>query len=349
MEIVRDEFSVVLEEPTLYVDNQSRKRSGHMSHAMAEFKKGSFIDFNANSSAVRHAGHSPFGWVEYRISRDSGKSFSDIKTLPYSYQSLLDGVYSISVEKAVATDSGKIIAFCLRNSIYGNSVGCTPWASPTYIISDDEGESWTAPRELTHRKGRIYDALYHKGSIYVLMFENDDFLGKTDENKFVLLKSDDEGESFYEASILPTPGIERAYCAMIFDQNGALHFYGYNAAAEDYLDHAVSRDFGKSWTATEPSYIDKGIRNPQIGFVDGVYILHGRAGGVKGFVLYSSSDAVHFDSGTMLIEKPGAYCFYSNNITLEDEEGKFLLLQYSDTYDSSCRVNVWHQKLRIKK
>ena len=37
MEIKRDGFTVLLEEPALYVDNKSRHRSGHMSHAMAEF------------------------------------------------------------------------------------------------------------------------------------------------------------------------------------------------------------------------------------------------------------------------------------------------------------------------
>ena len=50
MEIKRKDFTVLLEEPTLYVDNESRFRSGHMSHAMAEFGDGKFIDFNSNCS-----------------------------------------------------------------------------------------------------------------------------------------------------------------------------------------------------------------------------------------------------------------------------------------------------------
>ena len=348
-EIVRNGYTVELEEPQLYVDNKSRFRSGHMSHALAQFAPNTFIDFNANSSAVRHAGHSAFGWIEYRISYDNGKTYSDIYDLEYSKKSMLDGVYCLSVEKAVGCDDGSIVAFCLRNSVYGNSVGCMPWPSPTYIISADGGKTWSEPKFFTDLPGRIYDALYHNGSIYVLMFANDDFIGKKDEDKFVVFKSDDNGATFYQVSIVPVDAIGRAYCNMIFDQNDRLHFYSYNVNSEDNMDHAVSDDFAKSWTVLEPCYVAKGIRNPQIGYVDGVYVLHGRAGGVKGFVLYTSTDATTFDEGTMLIEKPDAYCYYSNNITLEDENGKFMLIQYSDTYDNSCRVNVWHQILRIKK
>ena len=81
--IKRDSYSVKLSDPILYVDNESRGRSGHMSHALAEFKKGCFIDFNSNCSAFRYGGHFPYGWVEYRISEDCGKTYSDSKTLDY--------------------------------------------------------------------------------------------------------------------------------------------------------------------------------------------------------------------------------------------------------------------------
>ena len=347
-EIRCNDKTLLLEEPVLYVDNQARRRSGHMSHAMAKFAENSIIDFNSNSSAVRHAGHSAFGWIEYRISNDSGKTFSKTYDLEYSKQSMLDGVYCISVEKAVGCDDGSIIAFCLRNSVYGDSVGCMPWPSPTYIKSTDGGKTWSQPHKFCDYPGRIYDALYHNGDIYVLMFCNDDFLGKKEDDLFRLFKSTDNGESFFELSIVPIDTIGRSYCNMIFDTDDVLHFYSYNINAEDKMDHAVSRDNGQNWEVCEPCFVAKGVRNPQIGYLDGVYILHARAGQVKGFVLYTSEDGVRFDEGTMLIEKPNAYCFYSNNIVLEDEKGKFMLIQYSDTYDNCCRVNVWHQIIRIK-
>ena len=46
MIIERKNYSIEVSEPTVHVDNKSRNRSGHMSHALAELKKGCFIDFN---------------------------------------------------------------------------------------------------------------------------------------------------------------------------------------------------------------------------------------------------------------------------------------------------------------
>ena len=120
----RDGYTVELEQPTMFVDNQARNRSGHMTHAMTEFKPGCFIDFNSNCSALRIDGHVPCGWVEYRISEDAGKTYSDFYTLKYSFDSFLDAIHTISVEKAVTTDDGKIVAFCLRNDATQRSFRC---------------------------------------------------------------------------------------------------------------------------------------------------------------------------------------------------------------------------------
>ena len=48
-EICHENYRVVFENEELYVDNQSRKRSGHMTHAMTELSSDAFIDFNSNS------------------------------------------------------------------------------------------------------------------------------------------------------------------------------------------------------------------------------------------------------------------------------------------------------------
>lgn len=345
-EIKNKNYTVVLDEPTLYVDNESRKRSGHMTHAMAEFAPGCFIDFNANCSIKKWAGHSTYGWVEYRISKDAGKTYSEPKALPYSVDSFLDGIYTISVEKAVATDNGTIVALCLRNDC---ADGCEPWDTPTAVRSTDGGETWSEPYEISPYKGRIYDAVYHDGAIYFLEFCNEHFLGSTGEHRYRVYKSTDDGQSFFLLATVPLFDIEgRGYGAMTFDQNGALHVYAYNINAEDKMDHAISPDGGHRWQVLEPCYVDKGIRNPQIGYVDGVFVLHGRSGGAEGFVLYTSEDATNWSEGTMLIHDKHAAAFYSNNITLKDEEGSFLLMQYSDQYVYAA-VNVMHQKLRIKK
>ena len=43
MEIKRDNYTVHVGDPILYVDNESRNRSGHMTHAMAEFAPGKLM------------------------------------------------------------------------------------------------------------------------------------------------------------------------------------------------------------------------------------------------------------------------------------------------------------------
>ncbi len=93
MIIERNNYQIEISKPTLYVDNESRGRSGHMTHAMAEFAPGKLIDFNSNCSAVKCGGHSTFGFIEYRISEDGGETFSDIYELPYSKELLYDGIY----------------------------------------------------------------------------------------------------------------------------------------------------------------------------------------------------------------------------------------------------------------
>lgn len=347
MEIVHNNYKLAIEEPEMYVDNQARGRSGHMTHAMAEFAPGCFIDFNSNCSAIRWDGHSPYGWVEYRISRDSGKTYSDVQSLPYSVQSFLDGIYMISVEKAVACDDGSIVALCLRNDgLHKNC--CEPWFTPMAIISHDEGKTWTEPKEYSPYAGRTYDARYHNGVIYVVHFCNEHFLGKTAEHVYRLYTSEDNGASFTERSVIPFDTLRRGYCAMIFDENDVLHAYAYNEASEMQLDHAISHDEGKNWTVLSPCHLEKGIRNPQIGFVDGVFVLHGRAADCEGFVLYTSTDATNWDEGLFIKRDKGASAFYSNNLRLTDEKGNFLLVQYSDRYEMA-RVNVKHLKLRVKK
>lgn len=347
-EIKHKNYTTILEEPELYVDNEARGRSGHMTHGLAEFAPNCFIDFNSSCSGKRWMGHSPYGWVEYRISRDGGKSYSDVKTLPYSVESFVDGVYMISVEKAVATN-GCIVAFCLRNDATDPTC-CEPWSTPVYIRSFDEGETWTDPIEYSPFPGRSYDALCHDGIIYVLHNCNEHFLGEKPEHVYRIYRSCDGGESFHELCVVPFPDTKRrGYGSILFDEQGRLHAYAYNESCENKMDHVVSCDCGVTWEVLEPCHVEKGIRNPQTAFIDGVYILHGRAAPNKGFVIYTSEDAHNWDEGTMIIEKELAAAYYSNNIVLSDEQGKFLLVQFSDTYSDDHRVNVKHMKVRIKK
>ena len=346
-EINHDNYRVVFEPPEIYVDNEARGRSGHMTHAMVQFNKDTYINFNANCSAIRAGGHSVYGWVEYRFSSDSGKTYTEPQIFPYSWESFLTGEWTISVEKAVACDDGTIVALCLRNTML-TPVCCEPWLTPMCVRSTDGGKTWSEPYECIPYNGRIYDAVYKDGVIYAMIFCNEYFLGEKPEHVYRIYKSYDNGQSFEEASVIPYPDTtRRGYCCMIFDTEGKLHAYTYNEANECEMDHAISADNGHTWMICEPCYVAKGIRNPQMAYIDGVYILHGRGGGHKGFVFYSSEDAIHWDEGIYLGDSMGG-CYYSNNINLTDEKGNFLLVQYSDPYDGRSKVNNMHMRIRIE-
>lgn len=352
--IERENYTVEFEEPELYVDNKTRGRSGHMTHGLAQFAPGCFIDFNSNCSPVRWSGHSPYGWVEYRISRDAGKTYSEIKKLPYAEQSFYDGLFMISVEAAVACDDGSIVAFCLKNDGLGPTC-CEPWDTPMFVRSTDEGETWSEAVEFSPYKGRTYDAIYVNGTILVMHHCNERFEGKTEEHVYRLYASTDNGQTFSEYGIIPIDPIGRNYGTLLYDDKGVLHAYTHNENANFDFDHAISRDMGKTWEVCT-THLDKGCRNPHVGLVDGIYIMHGRSEDYEGLVLYTSEDGQNWDEGTILVHNKGAAAFYSNNLNLTDEKGNFLLVQYSDRYfcdryntPANCRVNVMHSKIRIKK
>ena len=345
-----------LTRPSIFVDNERKHRSGHVGHGLASFGEGKIIDFYPNYAYDRCEGHSAFGWMEYRISTDGGLHFGRAKKLPYSFETMLQGEHTISVEKAVSPREDVIVAICLVNSQY-DPVCCEPWSHPTAIRSEDGGKTWSRPVEVSPFDGRAYDAVYHDGSIYVLEFCHDargTFLGRLPEHVYRIFKSDDEGRSFYELCVVPFPDTyDRAYGSMIFTPEGKLIVYTYNFANETHMDCAVSTDCGKSWEWVGTSYVAKKIRNPQVGILDGQYILHGRSGGWEDadFVLYTSADGIHWDEGTVLVKKKTA-CFYSNNVTVHCADGKErMLVQYSENIFSDLgptdrgwksQVNVMH-------
>ena len=326
---------IKISDPILYIDNKSRKRSGHVGHALVNFGDGKIIAFNGNTSPVRCKGHSEFGWVEYRLSEDYGETFGEIQELPYAKQCFLNGDCTISVEKAVACDDGTVIAFCLRNSIY--TEGCSePWDSCMVVRSYDKGETWDDATLFCKHKGRIYDACYRDGVIYALIFCNDAsvlFTGNNPLHVYRLYKSEDNGKTFEEVCVLPLENtLAHAYCAMTFNDEGEMIVYVYNAGDERNLDYLISPDCGKTWTRSGKAYFKNKIRNPQINRLDGQYIMHGRAGAGAGFVFYTSADGIEWDDGVLLDTlKPS--CYYSNNVIIrEPGHPDVMLIKFSELY-----------------
>ena len=347
-----------LSEPEIYVDNEKRGRSGHMGHAMASLGNGKIIAFNSNTSAKRVHGHSVFGWMEYRISEDYGKSWGDIQKLDYSFDLLLNGIYTACVEKCVACNDGSIVAFCTMCAMEGCG---DKYGVPTVIRSSDEGKSWSEAVELSEFKGRIYDAFYHEGDIYVLQFCGERFFADEDKDYYRIFKSEDNGKSFYELSKVGFESMKcKAYGNMILTSDERIIVYAYNDNDEFNMDCVISEDMGKTWGKTFKSHVAKKIRNPQVNILDGQFILHGRAGEYSdsgksdvytssgAFVFYTSRDGINWDGGKILVEGRAA-CFYSNNLVVKcpDEKDR-MLVQYSENCKHSSellwsgQVNVMH-------
>lgn len=336
-----------LSTPEIYVNNQARYRSGHMSHALVQYAPGKVIDFNSNCSAVRCEGHSAYGWIEYRKSEDSGQTWGEVRELPFAKKSFEDGLFTISIEKAVALSDGTIIAFCCRNTML-HSICCEPWLNPVYIKSTDGGETWSEPYEFSPARGRIYDAITVGDTIYALEFFNDAeviFTGNKPEHEYHLFRSDDKGESFVDLGALPIESFGRAYGSMLARPDGSIVVYAYNSKDECHMDTILTRDGGVTWEVLPPCYVALGIRNPQTAILDDTYVLHGRGANSRSFVLYTSADGLTWDAGVCL-EPSKSRCYYSNNIVLRDTDGRNrLLIQYSDAYDVA-RVNVMHMWMK---
>lgn len=332
-----------LSEPILYIDNEARGRSGHMGHPMLNLGNGRIMDFNSNVSAVRCDGHSGFGWMEYRISEDGGDTFGDFNIVPYTTDVLLDGMYSAIIEAAVVCDDGSIVAVCNLFS-QKNEVCCSPYGIPTFIRSRDMGKTWETAKPLSNYEGRVYNARYHNGKIYVLEFCNREVVGETDSDVYRIFCSSDNGESFHELCIVPFNSTKgRFYGTMQFDNDGNLIVYAYNEKYETELDYAISEDGGKTWSKTGSCYLAKKIRNPQVAILDDQFILHGReAGGINAFVLYTSDDGIGWDEGHRIVDYHPATSFYSNNVIVNKNGKNKLLVQYSQTYKESCCVNIYH-------
>lgn len=346
-------YDLHISQPTLYVDNESRDRSGHVGHALVQTKSGKILDFNSNVSAYRNFGHGAFGYVEYRISEDGGETFGEIRVLPYSYETLMNGLNTVSVEKAVCAADGTVIAFGLMNS-QSQPVCCEPWDIPVLMRSFDEGETWEEPKKLCDQRGRVYAALEKDGAIYVLMHCNSGEKHFCEPgHPYHIYRSIDNGMTFEKWSEVGFPAEESlGYGAMIFTPENRLQVYAYNLKDECHLQYAVSDDFGKTWYKTGKSYVANQIRNPQINFLDGQYLLHGRRTADIGFVLYTSLDGIHWDEGTILNDT-NVSCYYSNNLVLENPKRlskKRMLVQFSESYVHKSRtekdwnptVNVMH-------
>lgn len=335
----------------IFVNHQANRRSGHMGHALLDCGEGKIIDFYSNCDGERVAGHSGYGWMEYKVSRDYGRTFGEAKVLECSRKVYDEGIHTALCEKAVKAPNGDILLF-FQITDASKPISCEPWSSPGMAVSKDNGETFSDVMPTGMDAGRIYDVVCDGKSVYVIMQSNDAaviFLGNRPEHCYKLYRSDDSGKSF-KSYLISIDAQGRGYGALEFMEDGALIAYVYDANHEDAPVYAISRDRGVTWSEPARASTKKLIRNPQLVRVDNIWFLLGRNGGAgDGLVLYTSDDGISWDEGEMLDKRPegGGTGYYSNMLVIrEPGEKPRVLMQYSHVYDKN-RVNIAHRYILL--
>jgi hypothetical protein len=329
----------------IFVDHAKNHRSGHMGHALVNAGNGRILDFYSNCDGARVSGHSGYGWMEYRISDDYGKTFSKARVLPYSKRLYDEGKHTALCEKAVKAPDGRILLF-FQITDATKPISCEPWSAPTMAVSTDNGETFSDGVTIGADPGRIYDVVTDGNSVYFIIQSNEHFLGSRPEHVYKVYKSESGGT--FTATVLPIDAAGKGYGALEFAKDGSLIAYVYDSKREDEPEYTISRDGGKTWSAPLRARTAKKVRNPQLRRIGDDWFLAGRnGGGGDGLVLYHSADGIHWDEGKIVDRRPkgGGTGYYSNLLPIY-EPGKppRVLLQYSHVYDSS-RVNIAHRTI----
>ena len=355
--IIANRFRLTPDNPPnngiMFVNHEPEGRSGHLGHALVEYAPGKLLAFYPNCSAEdeRYKGHSGFGWMEYKRSTDGGKTWSDPMVEPNSKK-----LYDMQIgrtmmcEKAVYTDEGRIVLFYLTCDMITNGHIWEPFFEPRYAFSDDGGETWSEAEILIHEAGRIFDAAYKDGVIYVLFSANGEIPGVQHFHEFVykLFVSEDGGKSFHLKSRLPFQSTFNCiYGNMEFIDDDRMIAYIYDSGDEYNLKYIISKDRGEHWSVNRRAFFKQKIRNPQVIRWDDTWFMHGRTGSFGenqgNFVLYTSRDGIHWDDGLVLqkvVEGDGAY---SNNLLIHCPDGKKrLMIQASHAYkDNRTNIDMW--------
>ncbi len=327
----------------IFVDHEKNHRSGHMGHALVDVGNGRILDFNSNVDGDRCAGHSGYGWMEYRVSTDYGRSWGTARTLPYSRRMFEEGKHTALCEKAVKAPDGRVILF-FQITDTGPEICCEPWSAPTMCVSTDGGETFSDGMPTGAEAGRIYDAVVDAKGVYFLIQENEHFLGTRPEHVYKVYRSDDGGP--FVPTTLPIDATGKGYGAMEVMKDGSLIAYIYDSKHEDQIEYTISRDRGKTWSVPARSRVAKLIRNPQVRRLGDRWFMAGRnGGGGDGLVLYSSCDGIVWDEGMKLDRRPPKQGngYYSCMLPIfEPGCAPRMLLQYSHVY-SANRVNIAHR------
>lgn len=342
----------------LFVDHEATGRSGHSGSAITECKNGDILAFFSNTSGIIAGGHSPAGWTEYKRSTDGGKSWSEPIILEYSKKvweenQKTDGMSfekSSVVMSAITAPNGNILVI-MPNWWFEKS--------PQYLLSYDNGDTWTTPRFIDNdatgsEVGRTFSGstFVHENSIYVT------FIGGKETGPISLYVSDDNGETFTKRS--DNMFVNRSYEKNLFYvsanviEDDKFIIYAYNPEDEYNAPFVVSDDKGYTWSKVQYTYFDKKARNIQLSDKIGdYYFITARSGSFgtnRGhLVLYKSVDGTNWEEGIFLntVGHPDSYS--ANEVIGKNSvKSSRLLIQSSISY-SEARVNLHHWWIEIIK
>ncbi len=309
-------------EGIMFIDHESTNRSGHYGSALTTCKNGDVIAFYTNVSGKILEGHGIAGWSEYKRSSDGGKTWGKPVVLEYSKKTWdlnnvngdklgKDQLYVASFVRSVITaPNGTLVAFLSRQmaSATDNYDG---FNTPVYILSYDNGHTWTEPREvdpiasarqlsLTNDDGASF---VHDGVIYTV------FIGGFGTGEYSFYASKDNGETFSKVSegLFKNRKYKRSFFYMTAKalDDGRFIVYSYDFDDEHNFPYVISNDKGKTWSEIKTTYMAKRIRDAQMSEkVGSYYFMVGRSGSFgndpMNMVLYASENGIDWDAGRYL-------------------------------------------------
>lgn len=358
----------------LFVDHERSGRSGHVGNAIAECRNGDILAFYVNGSGVIWSGHGAAGWTEYKRSTDGGKTWGEPVVFAYSKkiwdenekikEDLSFNDYRTAYVTAVVTaPNGNLVAFVSRRLPV---LPPEKQGKPVYLISNDNGHTWSEPRLVDERAPFDEVTLIHSdggafvsgGNIYAVFLGG----GSSDynEGQYSFYVSEDNGETFNRISFDMFKGTSsgKHMCANVLE-DGSFIIYSFNPKDEFKLPYVISKDKGYTWSEVKYTYMEKRMRSAQLSDKIGdYYFLTGRSGNTGDdptcLVLYVSRDGINWDRGMFLNNaQQGIDAYTAVEVTgkYDPAKPKRLLIQSSIGY-SGLRNNIhqwWIQNVRGSK
>lgn len=348
----------------LFVDHELKGRSGHVGNAITECKNGDILAFYVNSSGIIWGGHGAAGWTEYKRSTDGGKTWSEPKVFEYSKkiwdenQNIIEdcnfnAYFTAYVTSVITAPNGNLIAFVSRRLPV---LPLEKQRKPVYLISYDNGYTWSEPKSVDEKASFEDVTLMHsdagafidEGNIYAVFIGG----GSHDynEGKYSFYVSEDNGESFKKISedLFAGTTSGKHMSANVLD-DGSFIVYSFNPNDEFHMPYVISKDKGRTWSKVKYTYMEKRMRNGQISDKIGdYYFMTGRSGNMGDdpscLVLYTSKDGINWDRGIFLnMVQKGLDSYTANEVVgkYNSAEPKRLLIQSSIGY-SGLSTNVVH-------